>query len=338
MALSFLKPFNIHHDYFKKEYSRLTLALILGVLKNAAAFLLSVSIGEFFNLHFHSSGSKGKLLNMLGLKFEVLDTFILFFIGLILFRSLIEFTENYIITIQGEKFVKMLREKAFYTQMNWGIDQFREKYYGKYLLRYSNDMKAIQNYLTKGVFGGLRDIIYLIMGFTLLSLLNHTLTLIYLLLSLFFLLIAFFISGKQKSMIQKSRTERSVLLSLVSRSFQRHQKIKVALDEEKSLNKFEDQSVLLFQANKKNHQFESILLGVYAMMQYTLILIVMLFISIGHNIRIHKGDALVFVLIMMLLNSPLKRILKVPATINKGLISFEKIESIINTKPAEIIS
>ena len=139
-------------------------------------------------------------------------------------------------------------------------------------------------------------------------------------------------------MIQKSRTERSILLSLVSRSFQRHQKIKVALDEEKSLNKFEDQSEALFQANKKNHQFESILLGVYAMMQYTLILIVMLFISIGHNIRIHKGDALVFVLIMMLLNSPLKRILKVPATINKGLISFEKIESIINIKPAENIS
>mgnify|MGYP003338496581 CR=1 FL=1 len=167
MSLSFLKPVYQYSDYFRRNASKLFLGLLMGIIKNASAFLLSVSIGEFFNLYFHSSGSKGKLVNMLGLKLHHLNDFFIFFVFLILLRSLMELFENYIITVQGEKFVKTLREKAFHTQMGWTEGQFKEKYFGKYLLRYSNDMKAIQNYLTKGLFGGLRDIIFLIMGFIL---------------------------------------------------------------------------------------------------------------------------------------------------------------------------
>ena len=275
---------------------------------------------------------------MLGLQLHHLNDFFIFFVFLILLRSLMELFENYIITVQGEKFVKTLREKAFHTQMGWTEGQFKEKYFGKYLLRYSNDMKAIQNYLTKGLFGGLRDIIFLIMGFILLSLLNFPLSVLYFSLTFIFMIIVLIVASKQKSLIENSRTERSVLLSMVSKSFQRHHKIKAASNEEQTLDKFDLQSQKLFDANRKNHLFESMLLGFYSVMQYGLILTVLLFISMNKYIHIHKGDALVFLLIMMLLNAPLKRILKVPTTINKGLVSFNKIENIFKATPAEVVS
>jgi ABC-type multidrug transport system fused ATPase/permease subunit len=331
----FLTHFFSQKEYINKNRKYLSLFVWIGVLKNCTSFLLSVSIGEFFTLRFHSSGSKGKLLKMIGIKIDTLESFFIFFSLLIILRAIFEYFENYVITIQGEKFVMAIREQIFSNQMSWDSERFREKHFGNYLLRYSNDMKAVQNYLTKGVMGGVKDVLFLFMGLVLLSFINLKLTLAYTIMVFVSITIVFLLGKKQRHLVEQSRAKRSNLLSHVTKSFQRHRKIKELSDEQQATSKFSTASELLYLANISNHQFESLLNAVFSFFQYTMIAVVLLMMNYREITHIHKGDALVFILIIMLMNSHLKKILKVPAILNKGIVSFDKINKLLTNEIAE---
>ncbi|MFZ4770387.1 MAG: hypothetical protein ACOYLO_09435, partial [Ferruginibacter sp.] len=91
----------------------------------------------------------------------------------------------------------------------------------------------------------------------------------------------------------------------------------------------------LYHNNMLNNRFESLLSSLLPMLQYLMIgsLLALLTSSFG---KIEKEDALVFVLITLMMMAPMKRVLKVPAIINKGKISLNKINEILLNKPAEV--
>ncbi|MFZ4058917.1 MAG: ABC transporter transmembrane domain-containing protein, partial [Ferruginibacter sp.] len=219
-------PGPFKQDFFKNRKVVLGLFILVGLIQSIATFLLPVSIGEFFSIRFHSSGSKGKLLNLLGIHFSSLTFFFLFFSLLLIVKAVFEYWEKYISYQQGELYVKNIREKIFRTQMNWHNERFKEKHFGKYLLRYSNDMKSMQNYLTKGIMGLAKDTCFLGLGFILLGIINLNLSLYLLLITSVIMSSIFLFSKIQKQLITDSRTKRSNLLALVARSFQRHSSIK----------------------------------------------------------------------------------------------------------------
>lgn len=322
-------------DFLKAKKTILLLFLLVGLIQSIAAFLLPVSIGEFFTLHFHSSGSKGKLLKLLGIHFKSLPVFFLFFLLLLAVKALFEYGEKYISFQQGELYVKYIREKIFRVQMSWHHEKFRQKHFGKYLLRYSNDMKSMQQYLTKGIMGLAKDICFLILGFLLLAAINLQLSIYLLLVTAAIMTIIFFISRFQKKLITDSRTKRSSLLGLVAKSFQRHNSIKTNCTEEEVIGKFNKASDELYQKNMANNRFESLLAALLPMLQFLMMGSLLLVITSTYG-AIEKEDALVFVLITLMMLAPMKRVLKVPAIINKGKISLNKINEILISIPNEI--
>jgi ABC-type multidrug transport system fused ATPase/permease subunit len=316
----------LHQDFVKKRKAIFFLFLLTGLVQSIAAFLLPVSIGEFFAIHFHSSGSKGKLLGLLGIHFKSLTFFFLFFLLLLVVKAVFEYGEKYIAYQQGELYVKNIREEIFAVQMNWHNENFRQKHFGKYLLRYSNDMKAIQNYLTKGIMGFAKDTCFLLLGFLLLAAINLSLSLYLFFVTAVIMGAVFLLSKTQKKLITGSRTKRSSLLALVTKSFQRHSSIKTNSAEEVSIERFNKISGELYDNNMLNNRFESMLFSFLPMLQFLMIgSLLMIMTSAG----IQKEDALVFVLITLMMMSPMKRILKVPAIINKGKISLNKINEIL---------
>lgn len=323
--------FNIR-EYLFSNKKILFLFFIVGSLKNIISFLISISIGEFFTIYFHSNGAKSKLLKTFGISFHDLHSFFLTFAMMLIIKAVFEFFERWICFIQGELLAKDLREKVFALQIEMNNERFKEKYFGKYLLRYSNDMKAIQNYYTKGIMQGVRDVIFIIMGFMLLSIINFKLDICYILISVLVLFTTFLYSKRQKPLISESRSKRSGLLSFVAKSFQRHRIIKEKYSESENIKKFTEKSIEVYDKNMLNNLFESKLQSLLSFAQYLVIMVILIFMTLTSFIEIHSANALVFVLIMLLLNSPMKRILKIPSILNKGNISFQKMNELFEVK------
>ncbi len=321
---------NLQRVYLNSIKPALCLYLFIGLIQSCAAFLVTISIGEFFTIHFHSNSSKGRLLQLFGIKLHTLYAFFLLFIVLLLIRTIFEFLERWISYQQGELYVKYIREKIFSKQISWSQEKFREKHFGKYLLRYSNDMRSMQNYLTKGIMGCIKDGCFVVMGFVLLWIIHPLLTIYLLSMTVIILVVIFIISKLQKKLITNSRNERSKLLAFVTRSFHRHKFIKEKSREEVTEQRLNGMSNLLYSTNMYNNQFDSMLQSLLTLFQYSIIGILLWLISLSSS-SISSNDALVFILIAMMMISPNKRLLKVPSFINKGKISLVKINEIINS-------
>lgn len=321
---------NILQQYFSNKKSILLLYVFIGLIQSCATFLLLVSIGEFFTIHFNSGSSKGRLLQLLGIHFKTLFSFFLLFILLLLVKTVFEFWERWISYQQGELYVKFIREKIFSTQLSWSQERFQQKHFGKYLLRYTNDMKSMQNYLTKGIMGCIKDVCFLLMGFALLLIIHHRLAAYLLIFTSVIMTIIFIISKLQKKLISESRGKRSNLLAFVAKSFQRHGSIKEKNTVEITEQRFNRMSGQLYTANMDNNRFDSKLQALLPLLQFSMIGLLLWLMTFSTS-SITANDALVFVLITLMMMSPMKRVLKVPATVNKGKISLTKINEILHS-------
>ena len=135
-------------------------ALLTGLSYNILTALIPISLGRFYEFNFEMTSYRLKLLN----GFPFINTsnfshFFIFFIAIILLRFIFEFLNRYLIGIIGEQFAKSLREKLFAHQLKIVTPVYEEKGMGKYLLRYSGDLKSIQSYVTQGMFKFTQDVV-----------------------------------------------------------------------------------------------------------------------------------------------------------------------------------
>ncbi len=326
---------NLLQQHLSNHKHFLLLYVFVGLIQSCTTFLLLISIGEFFTVYFNSDNSKARILQLLGIHLQNLTSFFLFFFFLILIKSFADFLERWLSYKQGELYVKHIREKLFVTQINWSQEKFTQKHFGKYLLRYTNDMKSVQNYLTKGIMGCVKDVLFLLIGFALLYIIHHILALYLLIFILIILIIVFLVSGLQKKFISNSRVKRSSLLAFVTRSFQRHNSINLKKRVESTQQRFMARSENLYQANMHNNRFDSMLQALLPFLQFSVVGLLLWRITLFTG-SINSNEALIFVLITLMIMSPIKRVLQVPAVINKGKISQRKIDEILNA--AKLIS
>lgn len=321
----------INHLKSKLNKSSLSFFLSAGLLRSIATFLLSISVGEFYQLCFQTGGAKARLLERAGVHLENIESFFIFFGVLVLIKMAADFAENYLMNQAAENYVQNLREYIFQVQLTWPSDHFGRRHFGKYLLRYSNDMKAVQNYISRGIYGGWRDALFLLVGIATLYLLNNELASIYLFMMIVSVIVIFYISRRQIPIIEYSRNKRNQLLAFVTKSFQRHTRIKTDQIESKIIGRYSKYSEELKNLNLKYHRFDSSLLSLFTFLQYGIIVILLYRIYQIHQLSPDKqdiGTALVFLLIVLQINPTLKRIMKVPSIINKGGISLKKIQRI----------
>ena len=326
---------NLQQDYLSNIKIVLLLYVFIGLIQSCTIFLIPVSIGEFFTIQFNSGSNKARLLQLFGIHLKTLSSFFLMFSALLVVRTIFEFLERWVSYNQGELYAKFIREKLFAAQIAWSQERFEKKHFGKYLLRYTNDMKSMQSFLTKGIMGCIKDICFLSMGFWLLWIIHHRLSLYLLLITVLIMVLIFSISILQKNLITSSRDKRSGLLAMITKSFQQHQFIRENKREELTKQRFKKRSEELYAANMLNNRFDSLLQALLPMFQFSMIGILLWLISLSTT-SISANDSLVFILITLMMISPMKRVLRVPAIINKGKISLGKINEIMNS-PTSVV-
>jgi ABC-type multidrug transport system fused ATPase/permease subunit len=308
--------------------------LLAGFINSCMSFLLPISIGEFFTLQFQTGSSKGNLLDWLGIHLNSLQGFYILFTTLLITKAIAGFIESLCSYRLGELFVKNIRENVFASQMNWHPPLISKNSYGKYLLRYSNDMKSIQNYFSRGIMDGIKNSLFLITGFFLLSQIHLKLTVILVSLLSLAIIIIYFVAKYQRPFIKTSRSHRSSLLTFVTKSFSNFEKLKLRQGEKEASDNFNNRSTNLYQANMLSNRMESLLQSIAPFMIFLMIGILLWQMTMSYG-SISAGDGLMMILMVLMMQGAFRNILKVPGYLNKGNISLQKISKLLQPQSSE---
>lgn len=304
-----------------------------GFINSIISFLLPVSVGEFFSIHYHSGGSKAKLLMVLGIHVQTIDSFLALFSILLLLKPVINYVESLGIAWHGETFVRKLRESVFCSQMTWEPASFERGRYSKYLLRYSNDMKAIQNYLTRAILGGIKNVLFILIGFVVLSSINLRMTVILASLVLCSALVISYAAHYQKQFIRTSRSKRSSMLAYVARKFSSFARVKRDQKEEGAVQGFKTRSEELFYANMQYNKTESFIQSGSGFLVFLMIGVLLWQIT---STNVSSANSVVFILVILMMRSAFMHVLKLPGYLNKGKISLQKIKKLLKPSPVTL--
>ncbi len=317
--------------HFLKFRLEFCFVIFIGFLNNIISFLLPISIGVFFSIYFNTGSTKESLLQWIGVELNSISQFFFFFSTLLILKGILAFVENFMTFKQGELFVKHIREGVFSSQIHWSDLSFPHQSYGKYLLRYSNDLKSVQNYLTRGYMEGIKSSLFIVTGFFILFLINVPMTLLLLGLLMVGVFLIFLLARWQTNYIVRSRSARSSLLAYVARQFARFRKVKDNQDEARVLTNFNRRSDNLYDANMQYNVSESFILMLVPFLIFGMIgtLLLRMYQLPG---TISASEGLMMVLILLMLEGGIRRLLKVPTYLNKGRISLQKIDK-LNQEP-----
>ena len=301
---------------------------ILASLGSVLHIFIPLSVGGYFELLFDSNSTKALLLAWFGIKISSLNNFFVIFFSLTALLGIHHFVFKFVSGIVAEKFSQFVREKTFEAQMNHSLSVHRLKADGKYLLRYSGDLNAIQNFLTKGVIQFAADILFIVLfglfTFQFSSFLSGFIA------GLFILSysITYALSKFTFQITRKRRTERSKLLGFVSSRMHAFQTIKAFNREKKELRSFQRRSKMLYNAGIRYAIKTSIVHGFIPLLFYTSLGISLYWLS--YSSELQKPQAVAFVLMFLYMQTIMKRAQRTTLVWQFASVSFIKLTEIIN--------
>jgi ABC-type multidrug transport system fused ATPase/permease subunit len=302
--------------------------LSAGFINSCATFLLPVSIGEFFVLQFHSGNTKGKLLAWAGLEASNLSEFATLFAGLLLVKMFSGYLASMGAFRLGETFVQTIREEVFAAQMRWEAAALSNGAYSKYLLRYSNDMKALQNYFSKGILEAARSLLFIATGMLLTAQLHAPLTLALTGLLAASAVAVYGLAWWQKPLIAKSRSRRNTLLAFVTKSFADFPALKRRAAEADTVSRFNRRSTNLYRANMRSNRFDALQQHIIPLLIFSMIGALLWQMALPGT-RISAGDGWMMILMILMMQGAFRRMLKVPGFLNKGKLSLQKVREVM---------
>jgi ABC-type multidrug transport system fused ATPase/permease subunit len=309
-------------------------SIVAGLLNNVITLLLTLTIGQFFDDAFSYSTNKGRILSMLGVHLDKsLVHFFLFFTALIVSKLLLGWADSFLTAISGEKLAKELREQLFESQLHQDYEQFQQKETGKYLLRYSGDMRSVQNLLTKGMIGYTKDVLFVLTGIVFLLQLQAQLAAIFMLLTLSLILLTMVFDKKLKIITENKRDGQSSLLSFVTTRLLSLRSVKAFNKESVELDRFNKRSGINFKLARQYHLISGFIQASAPVVLYAS-LALLLGMTTFFRPPVHGRVLLSYVLLTILLFPSLRKIIKIRTIWQSGNLSAKKLEEIFNM-PAE---
>ncbi len=312
------------YKYWQENKKKLLLLFALGWVASITTFLIPLSLGAFFDIHFQTQTNRGRLLSLIGLNLKTLNDFFLYFFLIIVLKILFDFIEKKSIASIADKYVSKLSGQLFSKQVQWPHETFNQKPYGHYLLRYSGDLNSIRNLLVRGLHGGIKDLLFLTSGLGILFLLNSSSTFLLLGLIIICFPLIYWMDTFQKPYIKEIDNRKSTLLSFVTRSFSRHTQIKEDHLETETINEFKKRTKRLLKFRQTYSVIESARQSLVPGIGYIIVGILLWKVSHDENKSISGGELLVYILVLMAVLPALRRLFKVSGIIQRGMISLQK--------------
>lgn len=329
-------------NFIKRNKLIVSFALLSGLFYNILTLLIPISLGRFYEFNFGFSSHRLKLLD--GLPFinsESFTTFFTFFIFIVLFRFIFEYINKSYILIIGEKFTKSLREELFEHQLQISTSIYDEKGIGKYLLRYSGDLKSIQNYITNGIFRFLQDSLLIIFLLVVIAYINIILGAIAAISIGFSIVILFFANSFLYSISVNRRDQRAAMLTFINTRLRAISSIKVFNKYTPEEKRYNNRSDKLYDIGKKYQLIVSLIQSIIPMLTYLMLALLMWYVfhlKTNENYLFDESSLLILILLIISFLPILRRTLRVSIIWKLGDISFEKLLKIFHLEAENNLS
>ncbi|MEM7380508.1 MAG: ABC transporter ATP-binding protein [Bacteroidota bacterium] len=305
-----------------------TITLLLGLTYNLLTILIPISIGKFYEFAFGFSSHRLKAFGFI----PYMDTkdhvsFLLVFFILVISRFGFEYGNRYGISLLGERFVKALRERLFDCQMQIAFPVYNEKGIGKYLLRFSGDLKSIQNYLKSGVIRFVQDLVLLSIVFIVIGCIDALMAS----LILGVLVLAALLLWRINKVIHKQslerRNRRSGMLSFVNTRLRAMISLKAFNKNTPENKRYRKRSTGLYQIGKKYAHTVALMQASVPAITYSLLGVIMVYVlnSPAYQQNLGGSTLLVVILLILAILPVLRRVLRVSIVWKLGNISFNKL-------------
>ncbi|TDO03199.1 ABC transporter transmembrane domain-containing protein [Sunxiuqinia elliptica] len=320
--------------FIKGNRALVTVTLISGLVYNIFTLLIPIGIGRFYEFNFDITSQRLKLLESLSfLNSGSFTIFLLFFILVVILRFIFEYINRYLISIIGESFAKNLREQLFEHQLQISTSIYDQKGIGKYLLRYSGDLKSIQDYITKGLFKYTQDLILILFLLATISFIDIHVGAISTVLILLANILLGFINKALYTISVSRRNQRSGLLTFVNTRLRAMASIKAFNKYYIEQKRYAKRSERLYQTGKKYQAVANLIFSVIPAFTYLMIALLMWYV---YHVKTTMGDTfnqtsfLILILLVISFLPILRRTLRVSIVWKLGSISFEKLLNIFS--------
>ena len=330
-----LKKYGILKAFAVENKRIITVAFLFGLLSIGCTVLIPLFIGEFYQLALRTNSARGHLFETIFGRIETISYFFILFSILLILRFAFNFLEKYFTGISGESFSNYLRKKLFNKQIRTDLQKFESRDTGSYLLRYSGDMKAAQDYLTKGVIQFLYDCVFMVAAITLLIVLQWQLTMFLLGALPLLFLINYLLNNRMRSVTQKRRNLRSRNLAFVTARLKAITTVKLFNRETVETEKYNNRSENLFQIGKNYYLLSALMQALYPLLLYGTLLFMLWFayFQLGKtNGSLDGPSLLTFIMLVLSIIPVYKRILRVNIIWISGNVSFSKLLDILNAE------
>jgi len=317
--------------------SIVVLTLITALIGSLLSVLLPLSIGVYYELSFQDDSGKSELLHDLGIHLPDLKSYFIFFLGFVVLKAISSWAEAMGMRTIEERFAHRMRYLIFHAQINHHYTTFTRKSAGKYLLRYSSDMLALQYYLSKGIIKCIADILFLFLAFSILFRIDASLTGILLAIMTISALLMTVLSRLQSSPNEARRDARSSLIGFIEQRLQSFTTIKAFNMAHPEEAKFSKRNDALLQRAIGFHRINTLNKSIPQIVVFIAVGTLLFCASPLFSDRPSAhGALLIFILMLLYMQSAFRRLLRVPSFLNAGATSFQSLTALLNS-PSEIM-
>ena len=326
---------NLFLAFFKSNRALFLGTIGMGFCATLGVLFIPLLLGKFYQLSGLSHSARGKIFDYLFGKTEDIQFYFSLFFGVLLLKFLADYLSKLGQGIAAERIAKHLREKLFHSQIHAKLEAHQKKNSGLYLLRYSGDLGAIQNYVTKGLIGFTNDCLFLVLALTLLFLLNAKITIVVLGTFPVLFLVFILLNRQLKKHIRARRNRRSNNLSFVASRLGLLQTLKVFNRQPIEEEKFRKGSQKLYDNSIKYYRLYALINALLPFLTYGmlgLVLVYVYYLKSATQVSLSGHELLTFIMTMINIIPVFKRILNVNYIWQSGAVSIQKIIQLLNVE------
>ena len=312
-------------NFIRSNVTLFTVTFFVGIAASFFNVLLPLSVGKFFELLNSEESTKGKLIDMLQLHVDDMRSFFIFFFLLVALRGIVGFFQVYMVSYVGERFVADVRTELFKSQLTMSLKQFEKRHISRHLQKYTGDMRYIQKWITKGIIGGPIDLFFLCFSFFALYHLNRPVTLGLLGAMLVAGGVMFILSNVIGKTTEDRNNERGRLMQFITERLQAIQSIKYFNREFLELDRFKTMNASFVLSGKNIFRRQAFLESLLPVMFFLIIAVVM-WLCVEYSSSSSSSDLLTFMLMLLYLQSPFRRLLRIPAIWRQAKIAFQSLD------------
>jgi len=321
-----------------RHYLAIIIAILTGIASSLLTILIPVSFGKYYELVFDLRAVRAQFLDKLPF-FDVQspEAYLWLLLVLVGLKGLFHFLERFSIARLGEQFVHDIRDTLYVRQLALHIKVYDERGIGRYLLRYSGDLKSIRNYFTKGILRFTTDAVLLIFALLTLFLMDKGIGFIILLTWLMVVSIVFLLNIPLRKASLNKRNKTSGLLGFINSKLKGIQTIKTFNRQVPETTRFRKRTKRILQYGIEYERIYNVIFVIVPTALYLMIGAVLWYVlwqkQQGAG-QVNEGALLSIILLLITILPVFRRILRTPVSWELGSISFEKLLKVLNV-PAE---